>query len=674
MRKDASVCMIRYLAVRLAWSIAILFGLSLLFFALEQFTPHGACAAIQPYATGAAQAMAACGRRFGLGQPLPVQYVRVMAHYLQGDIGPSTSTQSLGETLAERRPLDVLLLLGSILVQIPLAIALGGLAALWPRSWFDRVFTPLAMVGRSVPPFWLAVMIGYFPVLFVPWPLAGFYAGGQVIGPLPPFWSHAWFVALAHHPGPILAETLPPLVQAIIVVVAAGTLASALVVRDALSIELHEASALVARAAGLARGAIFRHALRASVPAATTNLAGQFGAMLGAMAVAEYVLPGWGGSLGFFLYQPGISNNPSVGQGLFMVVALVALAGSLLAGILQALLDPRLRDGAAWVPADANLAAPQPTNSLATRLWFLGSVVLLGFLGCLAIFAPLVSPESFAANDFFRALTPPHLAWPWQHGWRYLLGSDGTGHSVLMWVTYGARIPLAVGLLAAVIATCLGLLLGSLRAVPGVLGAWGDLLVRWVSAVLTTPPSILLVFMLTVYLAHGQWMVIALIIGLVSWPRMARVLGMPAVLGDQRQAILVGRVLGVTGPRLLWRGVRPLVGPLINAACRVAALAITLEAVMDFLNVGVSANTNPTWGNAFVPNPSYLSPGTHGPAWWVPFFPGLCILLAALSLTGVGEGLHRLLGSPPRGRMATGWWVFQMSPPRRHEEVTPSLL
>ena len=662
--------MIRYLAVRLAWSVAILFGLSLLFFVLEQVTPNGACGSLPSYTPGQARAVAACARRFGLDQPLPVQYIHVMANYLQGDTGPSASTQSLGALLAGSRPFDVPLLLGAIMVQVPVAVALGSAAALWPRSWFSRLFTPLAVVGRSVPPFWLAVMFMFLPILNVPWGLVTFDLAGRQVGPLPRFWSHAWFATLAHHPGPILAETLPPLVKTIIVVVAAGTLASAFVVRDALSTELHKAYVVVGRGGGLSRGAVFRRVLRAGLPAAMAGLAGRFGAMLGAMAVAGYILHVWGGSSWTFIfYAAGAGQDPAVGQGLFIVVTLLALAGSLLSGILQGMLDPRLRDGAAWVPPEAEVASLRPARSVLSRPCLLASAGLLGLLCCIAVLAPLLSPESFTGYDYTRMLAHPGLAWPWQHGWRYLLGADAAGRSMLMWVMYGARLPLAVGLVATLVAACLGLLVGSLGALPGAVGAWGDLLARWASAVLTTPPLILLVFMLTVYLAHGQWAIIALILGLVCWPGVARAVGAPAILPQQRRATLAARALGMAGPRLWWRGFRPLVGPLVNAALHVTALAIVLDAAMDFLGVGVSPTVTPTWGNAFVLSPSTFAGG----CWWVPFFPGLCILLVSLSLIGVGEGLHRLLGSPRVGRERILARVSRIARARAHGDAIPPI-
>jgi peptide/nickel transport system permease protein len=661
--------MIRYLVVRLAWSVALLFGLSLLFFALEQFTPNGACGPSQPYAPGAAQAMAACGRRFAWGQPLPVQYVTLMAHYLQGNAGPSVTTQSLGVMSAGG---ELWLLLSAILVQVPVAIVLGSAAALWPRSWFGRIFPPLAVVGRAVPTFWLGVMISLFPILSTRWTLGAADTAGKAIGPFPFFWSHAWFVALAHHPGPILGEVVPPFARATLVVVAAGILASALIVRDALAAELRQGHVPVARAGGLSRSAALRRALRASLPTAMTYATGQFAALLGAMAVAGYVLRNSFTTLAAIFTAAG-AQNPVVAQGYFMGVTLAVLAGGVLSGVLQGMLDPRLRDDAAWVPPDIDMAAVRPARVLTTRLWFLASVALLILLGCVAIFAPLVSPESFLGYDYTRMLVPPHLAWPWQPEWRYLLGSDGTGRAMLMWVTYGARLPLTVGFVAALVATCLGLLLGSLRALPGALGACGGLVVQWASAVLTTPPTILLVFMLTIYLAHGQWTGIAVILGLIGWPSIARVVQSPVLLAQQRRAILVSRALGVTGLRLLWRALRPVTGPLLDAACRFAALAIALDAFMDFLGVGVAPNTTPTWGNAFMLNPSMLDPGPHGPNWWWPFFPGLCILLTALSLTGVGEGLHRLLGSPRVSRAATRWWLVQTSRTRMREDATPPI-
>ncbi len=71
--------------------------------------------------------------------------------------------------------------------------------------------------------------------------------------------------------------------------------------------------------------------------------------------------------------------------------------------------------------------------------------VTLGLLTLMAIFAPLISPEDFLNWNYLASNIPPRLTYPGAHDWRYIMGSDSNGHSMLMWITYGARVSLAVG-------------------------------------------------------------------------------------------------------------------------------------------------------------------------------------------------------------------------------------
>lgn len=651
--------MIRYVAQRLVWTAGVLVGLSFLFFALEQVTPGGPCAALRTFAPGAPKAVAACSSRFASGQGLPLEYVRVMQRYLQGDVGAYATTQSVGELLATRLPEDVLLFAGAVAIQVPLALALGSAIAIWPRAWLSRVGTALVLVGRSVPQFWLAVMLfwltpGLFSLPLGPLSLGG---TGPRISPMPPFWSHAWFAALARQPGRVLEQLLPIFLLTLIPVVGTGVLASVHAVRDVVDSNLRAAHAHVARAAGLSRGAVARRTVRASLAAIMARLAGQLPALLGTMAVVEYVLH-WPGSLSIFFYA-GANGDPAMTQGLLMVVSLVALTGAFFTSALQGILDPRVRVGA--LPAVPETPAI-PTRSVVRSVWLAASTVVLVLAVFAAVFAPVVSPESFTTFNYTVGMVPPRFAWPWQHDWRYLLGSDGTSRSMLMWVTYGARIPLAVGLLATLVATAVAVLSASLSSLPGMVGAWGDLIRRWVAAVLSTPPALLLLFPLSAYMAHGRWPIMALLIGLVSWPSISSVITSRSIVGSGRSAVLSGRAIGVSGPVLMWREVRPLLGPLVYAMSRCAAAAIALDAALDFLQVGILPTASPTLGNAFALNPSYFG----GRAWWVPFFPGLCIVLISLSLSGVGEGLRRLLALPSPDREHP----YRLCPPRREGNLS----
>jgi len=120
--------------------------------------------------------------------------------------------------------------------------------------------------------------------------------------------------------------------------------------------------------------------------------------------------------------------------------------------------------------------------------------VMLVLLSLMAIFAPLISPESYLGYNYLVSNIQPRLTIPGAKDWVYIMGSDVQGHSLLMWVTYGARISLMVGLVSAVLSSVIGIVMG---ATAGYFGGWADAIVMRITDVFLTLPFLPLIIMLS---------------------------------------------------------------------------------------------------------------------------------------------------------------------------------
>ena len=136
----------------------------------------------------------------------------------------------------------------------------------------------------------------------------------------------------------------------------------------------------------------------------------------------------------------------------------------------------------------------------AHKLAMIGAVTLV-LLALMAIFAPLISPETYLNWNYLALNYPPRLTVPWASDWRYIMGSDSQGHSLLMWVTYGARVSLMVGIVSAIGTMIIAILVG---ATAGYFGTWVDAVVMRITDVFLTLPQLPLLILLSFYLSKGS--------------------------------------------------------------------------------------------------------------------------------------------------------------------------
>jgi peptide/nickel transport system permease protein len=233
-------------------------------------------------------------------------------------------------------------------------------------------------------------------------------------------------------------------------------------------------------------------------------------------------------------------------------------------------------------------------------------------------------------------------------------GTDTIGRDILARTIYGGQISVLIGLTAAIIEVILGILIGSLSGYFG--GLVDALLMRFTEALLTIPQIFLLLVMAKFFGnkipdAHilgrqfsGSVVVIVIIIGLTSWPYLARIVRAEFLSLKENEFVLAARATGTPTSQIIFRHILPnSIAPIVVSATLGVANAITLEAYISFLGLGVKPPTA-TWGNMLEKAYSYIDQG----AYWLWLFPGLMILLIVLSINFLGDGLRDALD--PRSR------------------------
>lgn len=253
----------------------------------------------------------------------------------------------------------------------------------------------------------------------------------------------------------------------------------------------------------------------------------------------------------------------------------------------------------------------------------LGAVALTFFiLDRLGIPFPM-DPD---ATNLERKLLPPNAV-----NW---LGTDNLGRDVLSRLLNGAYISLTVGFVAVFVSLSIGVTVG---AVAGYFGKWVDNgIMRVVDAIMCFPTFFLI--LTAVALLGPSIFNIILVIGLVSWTGTARLVRAEFLTLRETSYVQAARALGQRGPKIIFRHLLPnAAAPILVTAVLGVPEAILAEAGLSFLGFGVQP-PQATWGNIIADGKTYILD-----AWWLILFPGLAILVAALSFYLTGEALRQSL-------------------------------
>ena len=314
--------MLRYVAGRLLLTIPILFGVSIIAFALIRLVPGDPITAIiGPGTRFNEEQLANLRERYGLNDSVVVQYAKWIWLVVQGDLGTSLrSRQPLTDELAVRLPVTLELTLWAALIGTIPAVILGTLAALRRNSWFDVTATVTTLLGISVPNFLLAVV---FVLIF-----------SVQLGWLPPLGYERWGDDPVEH---LRRMILPSLCLGLPV---AATLMR--FTRSSVLETISQDYVRTARAKGMSQGAVvMRHVLpNASIPIITV-LGIQTAGLLGGTIIIEQIfgLPG----VGRYIYEAISGRDYPVVQSVTLVIAAVYVLVSVVVDVLYAVIDPRLR-------------------------------------------------------------------------------------------------------------------------------------------------------------------------------------------------------------------------------------------------------------------------------------------------------------------------------------------
>jgi peptide/nickel transport system permease protein len=237
----------------------------------------------------------------------------------------------------------------------------------------------------------------------------------------------------------------------------------------------------------------------------------------------------------------------------------------------------------------------------------------------------------------------------------HLMGTDTIGRDIMARTIYGGQISILIGLTAMLVELLIGVTIGSMAGFFG--GKLDSLLMRFTEAVLVIP-QIFLLLVMAIYFADkipnielmgrtfsGSVVVIVFVIGITSWPYLARIVRSQFLSLKENDFVLAARATGTSTREIIFRHILPnSIAPIIVAATLSVAAAITLEAYISFLGMGVRPPTA-TWGNMLESAYNYVES-----AWWLWFFPGLLIALICLAINFLGDGLRDALD--PHSRAA----------------------
>ena len=316
--------MLGYIARRILFAIPIAIGVSIVCFSLVYLAPGDPLQTVLP-PDATAETIQIVKHAYGFDRPIPVQYAIWLWHVVHGDFGRSIATQ---------RPV-VLEVFGSLantgmlaLFAVPVSFltgfTMGAVAGCFPGGFIDRIVTGAAVVGVSLPNYWLGlVLVIVFAVEAMVLPASGMGNAGSAAFSLFS-WGDGRFLIL-----PVITLTMIP-----IGILARTTRAAVAEVRG-------QDFVTTLRAMGLGEAAVIRHVLKNASPQVLAVMGLQFGYLMGGSILVETVFT-WPGS-GFLLNKAIINRDIPVLQGTILALALIFVATNLVVDLLQATLDPRIR-------------------------------------------------------------------------------------------------------------------------------------------------------------------------------------------------------------------------------------------------------------------------------------------------------------------------------------------
>lgn len=303
----------KYIARRLLISIPLLLGLTVIVFGMLHLLPGDPVQVILRESGATQEAVAKLRAQLGLDLPLHVQYLRYLGGLLRGDLGSSLFTyRPVAEIIRQNVGATLELAFAAMALALLIGIPLGILAAVYRDSWLDNLAMSVAVIGVSMPGFWLGLLL----ILLLSVTLRWLPSGGH--------------------------GTLKHLIMPAFVLGLNGAAVIARLMRSSMLEVLRQDYMTTARAKGAGElYLLFKHALKNSLIPVVTVAGLQFGFLLGGTVVTESVFARPG--LGRTAVDAIIYKDIPVVQGIVLFVAVLYLLINLIVDIAYAYIDPRIR-------------------------------------------------------------------------------------------------------------------------------------------------------------------------------------------------------------------------------------------------------------------------------------------------------------------------------------------
>ena len=262
------------------------------------------------------------------------------------------------------------------------------------------------------------------------------------------------------------------------------------------------------------------------------------------------------------------------------------------------------------------------------RRWPVSSIVILSVLIVSAVFAPLIAPHDAKLGDLSDRHIPPMLFGGTSD---HILGTDGLGRDILSRIVHGARISVAVAVVALSVGGVIGTLLG---VVSGYAGGWVDEVIMRIVDIKFAVPLILIALALAVILGPSFGLLLGLLSFLI-WGHFARQVRAEVLVIVTMDYVAAARSCGASPVRIMYRHIFPGVISIVLVVGTLQVGAVVLaEASLSFLGAGVPSPT-PAWGSMVAEGRLYIDT-----AWWVSLIPGVVIGLLVTAVTLLGDWLR----------------------------------
>lgn len=259
---------------------------------------------------------------------------------------------------------------------------------------------------------------------------------------------------------------------------------------------------------------------------------------------------------------------------------------------------------------------------LKNKFAVIGLTVIL-LLIAVALFAPVISPYTPSQQNVFERLQAPSL--------NHLFGTDDLGRDVFTRMIFGARISLAVGFISVFIILVIGTFLG---IISGYYGGKIDYIIMRFTDIVLCFPTFFLIILVIAFIEPNIYNVM-IVIGVTSWPGLARLVRAEVLSLKEREFILVSKMMAISNIKIFFVHILPnIISPLMVYSSLAIGGAILTESALSFLGLGVQPPM-PSWGQILTSGKDYIYM-----AWWLSLFPGIAILVTVLAFNLVGEAVR----------------------------------